>query len=179
MKLLHHPNIVRIHEVYIPAGKILNCSCSFVAFLNIAGNCRQMGPMEPQLWLQTSKNLDVVTEIVMVDHFLKPCLLVLELWWSLNVHNPFVNTLFPMNFLKQVIGTKTKIYIVMEYVSGGQLFDKIVRINNLSKLNHYVIIYFSSIFNCNTWCAVLWREVECMWGKKTIPATYWCPEILP
>ncbi|KAG4932458.1 hypothetical protein JHK87_046460 [Glycine soja] len=26
---------------------------------------KQMGPMEPQLWLQTSKNLDVVTEIVM------------------------------------------------------------------------------------------------------------------
>jgi len=28
----------------------------------------------------------------------------------------------------QVIGTKTKIYMVMEYVSGGQLADKLVRI---------------------------------------------------
>lgn len=39
-----------------------------------------------------------------------------------------------MNFLKQVIGTKTKIYIVMEYVSGGQLLDKMVRIEILSKI---------------------------------------------
>jgi 5'-AMP-activated protein kinase catalytic alpha subunit len=44
-----------------------------------------------------------------------------------------------MNFnIKQVIGTKTKIYIVMEYVSGGQLLDKMVRINNLL-LKSYVL----------------------------------------
>lgn len=29
--------------------------------------------------------------------------------------------------IHEVIGTKTKIYIVMEYVSGGQLSDKMVR----------------------------------------------------
>jgi serine/threonine protein kinase len=28
----------------------------------------------------------------------------------------------------QVIGSKTKIYMVMEYISGGQLADKLVRI---------------------------------------------------
>ncbi|KAL7224605.1 hypothetical protein ACSBR1_025969 [Camellia fascicularis] len=31
--------------------------------------------------------------------------------------------------IHEVIGTKTKIYIVMEYVSGGQLADKLVRFN--------------------------------------------------
>lgn len=30
------------------------------------------------------------------------------------------------HFLSQVIGTKTKIHIVMEYVSGGQLSDRMV-----------------------------------------------------
>ncbi|RDY12533.1 CBL-interacting serine/threonine-protein kinase 21, partial [Mucuna pruriens] len=39
--------------------------------------------------------------------------------------------------IHEVIGTKTKIYIVMEYVSGGQLLDKMVRINYLSELKHY------------------------------------------
>lgn len=29
--------------------------------------------------------------------------------------------------IHEVIGTKRKIYIVMEYVSGGQLSDKLVR----------------------------------------------------
>lgn len=35
--------------------------------------------------------------------------------------------------LFQVIGTKTKIYIVMEYVTGGQLSDKLVRFINTDK----------------------------------------------
>lgn len=43
-------------------------------------------------------------------------------------HQRFLN----LNF--QVIGSKTKIYIVMEYVSGGQLSDKMVRFNNRGKL---------------------------------------------
>lgn len=29
--------------------------------------------------------------------------------------------------IHEVIGSKTKIYLVMEYVSGGQLSDKLVR----------------------------------------------------
>ena len=28
----------------------------------------------------------------------------------------------------QVLGTKKKVYIVLEYVDGGELFDKIVRL---------------------------------------------------
>jgi len=31
-------------------------------------------------------------------------------------------------FLVQVSASKTKIYMVLEYVNGGELFDKIVRI---------------------------------------------------
>lgn len=34
-----------------------------------------------------------------------------------------------IDFNSQVIGTKTKIYMVMDYVSGGQLSDKMVRFN--------------------------------------------------
>ena len=30
-------------------------------------------------------------------------------------------------FLAQVMASKTKIYIVLEFVTGGELFDKIVR----------------------------------------------------
>lgn len=72
MKLLNHPNIVRIHEVYISS------SCRFLAVhidfeFNISG-------------IETVKN-----------HL-------------------------------QVLGTKTKIYIAMEYASGGQLSDKMVRL---------------------------------------------------
>ncbi|KAK3221476.1 hypothetical protein Dsin_008501 [Dipteronia sinensis] len=35
--------------------------------------------------------------------------------------------------IHEVIGTKTKIYIVMEYVSGGQLSDKLSYVNKLSE----------------------------------------------
>lgn len=38
----------------------------------------------------------------------------------------FVHLILPGQFQKQVIATKSKIYIVMEYVSGGQLSDKLV-----------------------------------------------------
>ncbi|KAL5773109.1 hypothetical protein ACOSQ2_013033 [Xanthoceras sorbifolium] len=46
--------------------------------------------------------------------------------------------------IHEVIGTKTKIYIVMEYVSGGQLSDKLSYVDNLSepearKLFHQLI----------------------------------------
>lgn len=56
-----------------------------------------------------------------------------------------------MNFLKQVIGTKTKIYIVMEYVTGGRLLDKMVRIiNNLSTLKYAeLIIIIALVFLCS------------------------------
>ncbi|GAU20990.1 hypothetical protein TSUD_201390 [Trifolium subterraneum] len=37
------------------------------------------------------------------------------------------------NLRYQVIGTKTKIYIVMEYVSGGQLLDKLSYVNKLDE----------------------------------------------
>lgn len=84
MKLLHHPNIVRIHEVYIPAGVRI--------FVNL-----------------------------------------------LKTHNPLLN-IFSMNFIKQVIGTRSKIYIVMDYVSGGHLLDKMVRINNIPILKYYVFL---------------------------------------
>lgn len=38
------------------------------------------------------------------------------------LHHPNIVRIF------EVIGTKTKIYIVMEYVTGGPLSDKLVRI---------------------------------------------------
>lgn len=41
--------------------------------------------------------------------------------------------------IHEVIGTKTKIYIVMEYVSGGQLLDKMVRINKLLFFKCYIL----------------------------------------
>ncbi|RZS09051.1 hypothetical protein BHM03_00040095 [Ensete ventricosum] len=37
----------------------------------------------------------------------------------------------------QVSASKTKIYMVLEYVNGGELFDKIVRIMDLPNLLHF------------------------------------------
>ena len=36
-------------------------------------------------------------------------------------------------YLIQVAASKTKIYMVLEYVNGGELFDKIVSHENLSR----------------------------------------------
>lgn len=41
--------------------------------------------------------------------------------------------------IQEVIATKTKIYIVMEYVSGGQLLDKMVRVNSLLLFKCYIL----------------------------------------
>lgn len=38
----------------------------------------------------------------------------------------------------QVMASKTKIYIVLELVNGGELFDKIVRNQSLLFLNSYL-----------------------------------------
>jgi hypothetical protein len=42
-----------------------------------------------------------------------------------------VYTLF---FMLQVMASKTKIYIVLEYVTGGELFDKIVSSSYISNI---------------------------------------------
>jgi serine/threonine protein kinase len=46
--------------------------------------------------------------------------------------------------LLEVMASKTKIYIVLEYVTGGELFDKIVSTfcSNLA-LNHPAFVSFS------------------------------------
>jgi 5'-AMP-activated protein kinase catalytic alpha subunit len=36
-----------------------------------------------------------------------------------------------MTVFWQVLASKTKIYIVLEYVTGGELFDKIVSISSV------------------------------------------------
>lgn len=49
-----------------------------------------------------------------------------------------MNALFPIvasslnSFSFQVMGSKTKIFIVLEFVTGGELFDKIVSSNLIS-----------------------------------------------
>jgi len=43
--------------------------------------------------------------------------------------------LFIIMIIMQVLASKTKIYMVLEYVNGGELFDKIV-----SKLCHLIFI---------------------------------------
>ena len=58
-------------------------------------------------------------------------------------------TLFT-HFIFQVISTPTDIFMVMEYVSGGELFDYIVKhgklkeeVTHLTFLNHvYLLVYF-------------------------------------
>ncbi|THU56563.1 hypothetical protein C4D60_Mb11t18540 [Musa balbisiana] len=46
--------------------------------------------------------------------------------------------------LHEVSASKTKIYMVLEYVNGGELFDKIVRIIDLTNLVHVGRIAFAS-----------------------------------
>ena len=40
----------------------------------------------------------------------------------------FVHSISHLNFEFQVLSSRTKIYIILEFVAGGELFDKIVRL---------------------------------------------------
>lgn len=55
-------------------------------------------------------------------------LAVADFWQYIqNLNSIFLELRLVKNHL-QVLGTKTKIYIAMEYASGGQLSDKMVRL---------------------------------------------------
>lgn len=58
----------------------------------------------------------------------------------------------------QVSASKTKIYMVLEYVNGGELFDKIVRIMDLTNLLHVGRIAFAS--------APVWVLVFVVWCRR-------------
>ncbi|KAL2502304.1 CBL-interacting serine/threonine-protein kinase 21 [Forsythia ovata] len=52
--------------------------------------------------------------------------------------------------IHEVIGTKTKIYIVMEYVSGGQLSDKMSYLKKLKEID--ARIYFQQLIDAVDYC---------------------------
>jgi serine/threonine protein kinase len=52
-----------------------------------------------------------------------------------------------MTVFWQVLASKTKIYIVLEYVTGGELFDKIVSISSSPVIVLFLMFCFC-MFSC-------------------------------
>ena len=59
-------------------------------------------------------NLDIDSTVILVIHEIY----MFSLWYLMD---PLTN-----NVLFQVLASRTKIYIILEYITGGELFDKIV-----------------------------------------------------
>lgn len=92
-------NVLTVFFSQIHDSKVLNCgdNCSFIAILDVGGNCGQMQLMwlQLQLWFSCSdsENLDAVAEIMITS-----CLLKLCWWWCIEtlailVHNLFYNSI--------------------------------------------------------------------------------------
>ena len=66
------------------------------------------------------------------------------------------------------MASKTKIYFVLELVTGGELFDKIVSFFDLLNMSFF---FKSSV---RTWFLLLVKhwEIEGRWGEEVLSAAY-------
>ncbi|KAL6006285.1 Son of sevenless 2 [Asimina triloba] len=86
MKIVRHPNIVRLHEVWVMSASYQCFSPQSTSF--------------SQDWVYAKVLFDIMTD------------------WLVGSF--------------QVLASQTKIYIILEFVTGGELFDKIVRLTELT-----------------------------------------------